>query len=309
MVFSNSILLLLVLLQSTYSFAIVPRRHDSFVSSTQYPKQRQRQVALYGWLDAFLPAPLDGNDNDKKRQEQYPEQYPATYEMSTCQLPEDTSNPEIQLVVRPLLKSTQLETRPLQLAYDANVHGWNAYAFHECVDGKGAAVIVATTTVGQQAQQQDEMIVGGYNPKGWAGLGGARPSVAAFLFYQTPNSDNSKDEIQFQKLQKVGGGGLACCKDEPNYGISLGADGLVIPLLGSGGEEEEDTERIAISKLGPYYECRPDNDERSSKNQSTSLFSNGASAVKLSSLKVYVGIYQDEEEIPYSGAVLDMTSG
>jgi hypothetical protein len=44
--------------------------------------------------------------------------------------------------VRPLLKQTQLETRPLQVVYDAGLQGWNAKAFHRAVDGKGAAVIM-----------------------------------------------------------------------------------------------------------------------------------------------------------------------
>ena len=78
--------------------------------------------------------------------------------------------------VRPLLKNTQLEKRPLQVVYDAAWQGWNAKAFHKAVDGKGAAVVLCSA-VGHG-------YFGGYNPKGWAGTGGARPSVAAFLFYQ-----------------------------------------------------------------------------------------------------------------------------
>jgi hypothetical protein len=75
------------------------------------------------------------------RQMQYPEQYPATYEMNTDVVEED-ENDEIAKLVRPLLKNTQLQNRPLQLVYDANKHGWNAAAFHERVDGKGAAIVL-----------------------------------------------------------------------------------------------------------------------------------------------------------------------
>ena len=40
------------------------------------------------------------------------------------------------------------------------------------------------------------------------------------------------------------------------------------------------------------------------------LFSaGGGGAATLQDLKVIVGIYQDGEDIPYSGGVMDMTSG
>jgi hypothetical protein len=150
------------------------------------------------------------------------------------------------------------------------------------VDGKGAAIVIATTWDGK--------IVGGYNPKGWASLGGARPSIAAFLFYEQNAKDSRR---QFQKLQKVGGGGLACARDDPGFGISFGADGLVIDLQPS-------RERLARSKLGPYFERGPEN--------RSSLFDKNGAA-ELRELKILVGFYERGEEIPYSGGVLDMTSG
>ena len=136
-----------------------------------------------------------------------------------------------------------------------------------------------------------------HNPKGWAGLGGARPSVAAFLFYQKePSMDYGETNNEWQKLVKVGGGGLACATDNPDEGIYLGADGLVIPLRA--GERS----RAAQSKLGPYFERGPDD--------LSSIFSTGGGgAATLQDLKVIVGIYPDGEEIPYSGGVMDMTSG
>ena len=195
--------------------------------------------------------------------------------MNEVTLEEDEHLAEAKLI-RPILKNTQLESRALQVIYIANQNGWNSRAFHGAVDGKGAAVVLAKT--------RDGMICGGYNPKGWASLGGARPSVAAFLFYERAPGT-------FQKLQKVGGGGLACARDDPDFGISLGPDGLVIGL-------QPGRERLAQSKLGPYFERGPE--------ELGSLF---GGTTELAELKILVGKYNDDEEIPYAGGVLDMTSG
>lgn len=80
----------------------------------------------------------------------------------------------------------------------------------------------------------------------------------------------------------------------PIFWISFGPDALVISL-------QSGRERLASIKLGPYYERGPD--DRSS------LFESSNQAVQLNSLKIYVGKYKPGEEIPYSGAVMDMTSG
>lgn len=111
--------------------------------------------------------------------------------------------------------------------------------------------------------------------------------MAAFLFYQTTAADGS-----IQKLGKVGGGGLAYAKDDPDTGIWLGADGLVIPFAAG-------QPRRAQSKLGTYFERGPE--------ELSSIFE--GSVVELTQLKVLVGVYQEGEEIPYPGGVLDMTSG
>ena len=235
-----------------------------------------RPVALtvmQGWFDRLFPT-QDNAEADADRRRQFPEQYPATYVLSDEIVQGDGQD---ALKVRSLLKQTQLESRPLQLVYDAQKHCWSADAFHKRVDGKGAAVVLATT--------RDGFTVGGYNPKGWSSLGGARPSVAAFLF--CPSAAGG-----FQKLRKVGGGGLACANDDPNFGISFGPDALVVGL-------QRGRERLAQSKLGPYYEQGPDD--------LSSLFDGGLA--ELASLKILVGKYDLGEEIPYSGGVLDMTSG
>ena len=119
-------------------------------------------TALHGWLDNFLPKPYDAEtaeQADAKRRLEYPEQYPATYELLSPSsfLPQDMKDTTCA-TVRPLLKQTQLERRSLRVAYDAAVHGRDAKAFHAKADGCGAAVVLATTTDGQ--------MVGGYNPKG-----------------------------------------------------------------------------------------------------------------------------------------------
>ena len=259
---------------------------------------QQRRLLLhqhYNWLRDFFEPPTSSSGSDKQRQIQYPEQYPATYEINDAIVEEDDQLP-LAKSVRPLLKNTQLESRPLQLVYDANKDGWNPTAFHNSVDGKGAAIVVAY-------KKEDESIIGCYNPKGWASLGGARPSVAAFLFYQKQQQQtkNENDVVLFQKLRKIGGGGLACAADDPNFGISMGPDGLVINLQQSQGMGKQ-----ATSKLGTYYECGPE--ERYSICDDGSTVGGGSAAgasCELSQLYVLVGIYENEDDIPYTGGVLD----
>lgn len=248
------------------AFVLVPTKLPSAYNNNK----------LCGWLENVFPAPSDDSSVAKRAQE-FPEQYPATYELSTAVIVGDNGDAKI---VRPLLKNTQLENRPLRVVYNAASQGWNAKAFHKAVDGKGASIVLAKA-------KGVSGFFGGYNPKGWSGLGGARPSVAAFLFYST-GPENLK------KLRKVVGGGLACAKDDPDTGIWLGPDGLVVPLQ-QGGQS-----KLAQSKLGTYFERDPQ--------RRLSLFGESAT-VELTDLKVLVGVYNVGEEIPYSGAVLDFTSG
>ena len=263
-----------------HSHSAERRRYQKTQKRTWQDQQQNQpnEHTLYGWLENFFEPNKSSSSSSNDRQLQYPEQYPATYELNEAELEEDSAIPEAQMV-RCLLKNTQLQSRALQLVYDANKDGWDATSFHRAVDGKGAAVVLAKDRNGK--------ICGGYNPKGNSWLGGARPSVAAFLFYQHGD--------EFQKLQKVGGGGLACARDDPDFGISFGPDALIIGL-------QAGRERLAQSKLGPYFERGPED--------LPSLFSySGGGAIELSELKVLVGCYDDGEEIPYSGGVLDMTSG
>jgi len=204
--------------------------------------------------------------------DRFPEQYPAVKDEWAEPLKSDDK--EMKLI-RPFLKNTNLEKRALKLSFDANRDGWDAFTFHKKVDKLGGAVVLCETKSG--------LICGGYNPKGWVGYGEARGSIAAFLFVL--GGRFAVDGTPGTKLQKVGGPGLAQL-DNPETGVSFGADSLVIPLA-------EDNPRLARSKLGSYYERFPDG--------TNSLFGK-ESNVQLKSLKVYHGVYEDGEFIPFTDA-------
>jgi len=125
---------------------------------------------------------------------------------------------------------------------------------------------------------------GGYAPKGFAGYGEYRGSIAAFLF-TWPTAEAAAPI----KLQKIGGAGLATI-DEPETGPRFGADGLTIFL-------SPRRERLAMSKLGPFYEVMPDGTRH--------IFAPGENmkGTQLTSCAVYVGVWPEGERIPYDGAV------
>jgi hypothetical protein len=197
----------------------------------------------------------------------FPEQYPATIDEWASPVAGDDAE---MAKLRPMLKNTNLETRGLKLTYSANKNGWSAEKFHQAVDKLGGGLVVCTTTSG--------LVCGGYNPKGWVGYGEARGSIAAFLYVFNPDGSVTK-------LRKVGGPSLAQM-DMPESGPSFGADSLVIPL--SGGNA-----KLARSKLGSYFERFPDG--------TNSLFGKAAS-VQLKELKVYHGVYEEGEYIPFTDA-------
>lgn len=176
--------------------------------------------------------------------------------------------------VRPLLKQTQLENRKLQVVYDANKHGYNGRAFHEKVDGKGASVVLAKVS---------GKWIGGYNPRGWASLGGSRPSVAAFVFQKTL--------LGWEKMRVKGRGGMACGRDEYNTGIFFGAEALCAPLDGS-------DPRGIYSRLGSYYDP--------SAGGKYTLLPRAGEQLRMSELYVISGVYKAGEIIPNSGGVTDL---
>mmetsp|Transcript_13417 Transcript_13417/g.19573 ORF Transcript_13417/g.19573 Transcript_13417/m.19573 type:complete len:324 (-) Transcript_13417:79-1050(-) len=203
--------------------------------------------------------------------DRFPEQYPAVKDEWAD--PVDSDDKEMQ-IIRPFLKNTNVESRGLQLTYDANRDGWDNISFHNAVDKKGGAVVLLETRMG--------VVCGGYNPKGWVGYGEARGSIAAFLFEVGGKFAKNGPGT---KLQKVGGPGLAQM-DYPENGPSFGADSLVIPL-------NENNPKMARSKLGSYYERFEDG--------TNSLFGKDA-AVQLKSFKVYHGVYAEGEYIPFTDA-------
>ena len=182
----------------------------------------------------FFGAPQEGEVAGLARTAGAPDTYPATKTEFAEPLAGDGAE---EALIRPLLKNTNLEFLQLRKAYDASRDGWNAAAFHKGTDLTGPCVIVANTKGGA--------LCGGYAPKGYAGYGEYRGSIAAFLF-TWPDGDTRRPAV---KLQKIGGAGLATI-DEPETGPRFGSDGFVC-MMNPGAE------RRASSKLGPYYEAMP----------------------------------------------------
>ena len=214
--------------------------------------------------------------------ERFPEQYPAVIDEWADPIPSDTAE---MAILRPLLKNTNLESRALRVTYNANQQGWSATKFHQAVDKQGGALVFCKTTSG--------LICGGYNPKGWVGYGENRGSIAAFLFVQnkSSNSNTNKNDPNYQpfiKLRKVGGAGMAQM-DNPECGPCFGADSLVIPL-----NSYDRNPKVARSKLGSYYERFTDG--------TNSLFGKNNASVQLSDLKVYHGVYEEGEYVPFTDA-------
>lgn len=79
-------------------------------------------------------------------------------------------------------------------AYNAAIHGWNYDAFHRCVDGFGAGVVLA--------RAEDGSVFGGFNPRGWISLGENRDSNAAFLF-TWPDGDTNQPAIKLPKVRTI----------------------------------------------------------------------------------------------------------
>lgn len=194
----------------------------------------------------------------------YFEMWPAPVDEWAAPL--DGDSPDVALL-RPLLAKTQMEKVPLRLAYDANRNGWDTAAFHAAVDTFGATLIVCTSEGGA--------IFGGYNPRGFIGLGEDRDSIAAFLF-TWPDGDTRKLPL---KMPKVGGASLAVV-DKPDV-IQFGAEGLTV--LDTRGDE-----KMAKCRLGTYYARTPSGGR--------TLFSDKEDAKKtrLKELKAYVMIGEGE---------------
>eukprot|EP00741_Cyanophora_paradoxa_P014932 tig00020830_g14406.t1 len=268
-----------------------PRRRASFVAAapapTFYASVEDQASAAAGeeeeggvvnkLFSVFFGKPQAAPSGLKRfDRDRFPEQFPAT--LDEFAVPVDGDNEQVALF-RPLLARTQLEKRRLRCAYDANVDGWSYEEFHRNCNHLGAGVVLARTKGGA--------VCGGYNPKGWVGYGESRGSIAAFLF-TWPDGDTSKPAI---KLRKVGGASMAT-HDLSDSGPRFGAgDGFVVPLKGGGGRE-----RVARSKLGPFYEVRPDG-------KKTLFADEEGKEATLEELRVFVGVYAEGEFIPFDDAL------
>ena len=239
------------------------------------PTPLRSHLQITSSLSSSMQLHIFGNKKQRsdsyEKERTYPESKPATYDISTIN-PLDMFNPAS--IVKPLLKQTQLENRKLQVIYNAQKDGWDARSFHKKVDGKGSSVVLAKVR---------GRWIGGYNPRGWASLGGSRPSVASFLFYQTLFS--------WQKLRVSRTGGMACGKDEFDQGIYFGSDALVIPLNGK-------KPRSVASRLGYFFEGGPE--------KKTTLLPLAGAEAKVDELYVIAGVYGKDEDIPNSGGVTDL---
>lgn len=227
----------------------------------------------------FFGAPEVGEVAGMARTGGTPDTYPATKTEFADPVEGDT---EEMATLRPMLKNTNLEFLRLRLAYDASRDGWSASAWHSKVNTLGPCLVVAKTKAGA--------LCGGYAPKGFVGVGENRGSIAAFLFTWA-DGDTSLPVI---KLQKIGGAGLATI-DEPETGPRFGSDGLIIRL-------ERGAERVAMSKLGPYYEALPGGG-RSIFAAGEGTKVQGSFATELTELRTYVGVWPEGERIPFDGVI------
>ena len=243
-------------------------------------RQRRVGVRVQGWLDAFLPAPMSDEEFLEDRKKRWPEQYAAPLDAWAEPVAGDEG---LVARLRPLLASTQLESRPLECAFDAAVDGWTSEQFHAKVDTRGAALVYAVT--------EDGCEVGAYNPKGWASMGNARPSPAAFLY--AFRGDGAERPTKLRSASHIGCN--SCSSDAPSRGIELGVEALCVPLRISE-DRGPGSERRAFSKLGVYYE-------------GAGALWGGTQVTALAELKVFAGVYAPGEDYPYAGAVMDMTSG
>jgi len=229
----------------------------------------------------FIGDPEEGDIQGIARTASAPDTYPATKTEFAAPVEGDSA---AIAHLRPLLKNTNLEFLSLRQAYDANSDGWTAEDFHSKVDLTGPCLVVCETEGGA--------VCGGYAPKGYAGYGEYRGSIAAFLF-TWPDGDVSAPVI---KLQKVGGAGLATV-DMPEDGPMFGMDGLVIRM-------DPGVTKRAVSKLGPYYEPIAGVGAKRGRSIFADSEVDGVpSTTSLTRLQVYVGVWPEGERIPFSGAI------
>jgi hypothetical protein len=76
--------LVIVKLDYRYSLAFItpPSAHITI----NYSAHSSISTCRLGWLDNFLPQKIDNDESDQEPRRQYPEQYPASYELSSIQV-------------------------------------------------------------------------------------------------------------------------------------------------------------------------------------------------------------------------------
>ena len=172
-----------------------------------------------------------------------------------------------------LLAGTNLDGKPLRLAYKASRDGWGAERFHDRVDFCGSALVVAAS---------GGAVAGGYNPSGWASTDDYSSSTSAFVF-----------AIERSGVwHRMGTTGGAAIYDNARSGPTFGSDALVVgagmaPVMGGfAGPDTESMQqqgslRSASSFLGSSYNRGPPPYE-------VSLFGGRRTQVRLREVEVWV---------------------
>ena len=249
---------------------VVADTDESKQQAPPEPEKDERDVAekLFGFFFGEVEdAPMGLTRMSVDTQ---PDQYTAETSGNFNQ-PVAGDDADLKAWVRPVLLQTMLASLPMYEVYDSNQDGWTPRAFHDAVDRRGPGVVLATSTDGQK--------FGGYNSKGWVGLGENRAGLSNFLFAWRRDGG-------FDKLPKVGGAGMGVV-DKPETGPYFGPEGLTIPLFSK-------SPRRARCKLGPYYQRMPSG--------GNSMFEGGAGEVALTRLQVFVGDWGGEP-IPFDDAI------
>jgi len=125
-----------------------------------------------------------------------------------------------------LLVGSNLDGKELQRCYKASTDGWSALDFHRQVDTLGSVLVIG--------QNEDGVLLGGYNPVGWDSRDDYRATPRAFLFCAPPAVGESEPE--WQTCAVLGPGDVAIF-DYARGGPQFGAADLVIgppqtPVMG-----------------------------------------------------------------------------
>jgi len=124
----------------------------------------------------------------------------------------------------------------LARVYKASTDGWSAVDFHDCVDGKGSAIVVVLSKSGKR--------LGGFNPLGWMSSDDYGNSNAAFLWFEKNGKSN--------KCPILPGGNTAIydfATSGPNFGaadLQIGPPRSAV-MGGFTGPDVENSESVAGS--------------------------------------------------------------